>query len=149
MSLDQTQLNVPNATAPTLDTNSLIVAAVTPVAQQVATQVAEQLHQGSLQLIGDLTSRVTANEQAIQDAVGRAGSGLLHGIETDSKTQQIIIGGIVAGLILGALIVLVAYLNGNPQAAKVIAGVPAVAVGLALWVSKVGITLPKPAAKTP
>jgi hypothetical protein len=149
--------------APTI--NDLILAGLAPVAvqavegavqdanaslradmassQAAVSDTVQTLHAESKTLIGELEARVTANEQAIQDALGKAGGALVKNVEEDPVTQRGLVWGAGAVIALYAGVVLIAYLSGNPEA-KNIWGTAIGAIGaFVLWVSKAGVSLPK------
>lgn len=132
----------PPAPASELSTSTLIAAAVTPVATQVATDVATQLHTASLQLISNLEARVTAVEPKVEQALANAGTAVLTRVQTDSWLQRAIVLSIVGAAVLYAGAVLVAYLAGNAEAAKIWGSAPGAILAAVLWVSNSG-ALPK------
>jgi hypothetical protein len=97
--------------------------------------------------IATLQTAVAKNQTAIEDGLAKAGSKLLTNVEDDPVTQRIVVCAVVAALLLAGLIILVGAMLGNSTAKEWIAGVP-IAIGSAvLWISKTGVSLPKPAAK--
>lgn len=118
--------------APT-DLNSLLVAQLAPVAQQAAQSVVAQLSV-------DLESRLTALENQAQGAVTQLLPGLVARVEEDPLVQRVVVFAIVGAALLGALVILVAALNGNSTALRWIGAAPALIVSAALWVSQAGVT---------
>jgi hypothetical protein len=111
--------------------------------QAAVSDTVQALHAESKSLIGDLAARLTAIEPKVEQALGRVGVAVVHNAETDPVTQRGLVWGVGAAVVLYAGVVLVAYLLGNPQAAK-LWGTGLGAIGAyVLWVSNAGTALPK------
>ena len=149
-------VNDPTASAtPAADLQSLLIAQLAPIAQQAAAQASQDATAGLSSIVAGIQSdlsnvqkTVQAHQVQIEQQVANAGGAVIANVERHQWLQRVIALSILGAILAGALIVLVGYLTGNAQAAKIIAGVPAAVGGLVLlFVRLDGVALPKPAAK--
>lgn len=79
---------------------------------------------------GQLLDLFNAHKAEIEQKVATAGQAVFHEIVADPATDRWLALEVVGAVLVGCLIVLVAYLLGNSAAAKVVAGVPVAVLGL-------------------
>jgi|GEM_PF-4212341 len=119
---------------------------VAPIARQEAQNVAATFSGDVARLQADFN----AQRPVFEAAIAAAGSKVITHVEEDPQTQKAIAITIVAGAILGALIILVAYLAGNAQAEKIIGAAPMLLGSVVLLVARlggIGTPLSRPGAK--
>lgn len=139
MSVDPNQITSP---APILDTSTLISAAVTPV----ATEVAQHVVAGVQRDLVSLQAAFAAHQTEVAQQLASAGGAVVTTLETDRTLQRVVVLAVLAALLVAAITILVAALLGNSTANRWIGGVP-IGLGLAAaWISQAAPV--RPTAKT-
>lgn len=129
-------------TAAITDAQARLAAVEAQVATQgtaAITSVVSGLRDDVTQLQADFT----AHRAQVEEQLASAGTAVITGVVNDPTTRRDAALVLLGGVVLAGVIVLVAYLLGNPQAGRIVGGVPAAAIAIALWLSNIkGLVIP-------